>query len=44
MADASSRPQVNAILETSLYVERPTQSVEFYRRIFGSEPLDTDQR
>ena len=45
MADAtSSRPQVNGILETSLYVERPTRSVEFYRRIFGFEPIDTDQK
>ena len=44
MADAtSSRPQVNGILETSLYVGRPTQSVEFYRRVFGFEPIDTDQ-
>src|ERR1700739_4155596 len=44
MADAtSSRPQVNGILETSLYVARPTQSVEFYRRVFGFEPIDTDQ-
>ena len=40
----SSRPQVNGILETSLYVERPTRSVEFYRRIFGFEPIDTDQK
>ena len=39
MADATfSRPQVNGILETSLYVERPAQSVEFYRRVFGFEP------
>ena len=45
MADATScRPQVNGILETSLYVERPTQWVEFYRRIFGFEPIDTEQR
>ena len=36
------RPQVNGILETSLYVERTTQSVEFYRRVFGFEPIDTD--
>lgn len=43
MADAtSSRPQVNGILETSLYVEQPTQSV--YRRVFGFEPIDTDQK
>ena len=39
-----SRPQVNGILETSLYVERPTLSVEFYRRVFGFEPLDSDQK
>src|SRR4051812_22153691 len=45
MADAtSSRPQVNGILETSLYVEGPTQSVEFYRRVFGFKPTDTDQK
>src|SRR5262249_52400569 len=44
MADTSSRPQVNGILETSLYVERPAQSVELYRRVFGFEPIDTDQR
>jgi catechol 2,3-dioxygenase-like lactoylglutathione lyase family enzyme len=44
MSDAtSSRPQVNGILQTSLYVEPPTQSVEFYRRVFGFEPIDTDQ-
>jgi catechol 2,3-dioxygenase-like lactoylglutathione lyase family enzyme len=36
------RPPVNGILETSLYVARPTRSVEFYRRIFGFEPLDLD--
>lgn len=39
----SSRPQVNGILETSLYVERLTQSVEFYRRIFGFDLIDSDQ-
>jgi catechol-2,3-dioxygenase len=43
MADtALRRPQVNGILETSLYVERPTRSVEFYRCVFGFEPIDTD--
>ena len=41
---ASSRPQVNGILETSLYVESPTRSVEFYRRVFGFEPIDIDQK
>lgn len=45
MADAScSRPQVNGILETSLYVEHPSQSVEFYRRVFGFELIDSDPR
>ena len=45
MLDAtSSRPQVNGILETSLYVEHPAQSVEFYRRVFGFEPIDTDEK
>jgi catechol 2,3-dioxygenase-like lactoylglutathione lyase family enzyme len=44
MSDATSiRPQVNGILETSLYVERPTQSVEFYRRVFGFDLIDSDQ-
>ena len=44
MSDATfSRPQVNGILETSLYVERPTQSVGFYRRIFGFEPIDAEK-
>lgn len=37
------RPQVNGVLETSLYVERPTRSVEFYRRVFGFEPIDTNE-
>jgi catechol 2,3-dioxygenase-like lactoylglutathione lyase family enzyme len=41
---ASGRPQVNGILETSLYVESPTRSVEFYRRVFGFEPMDLDQK
>ena len=41
---ASGRPPVNGILETSLYVESPTRSVEFYRRVFGFELIDADQR
>jgi len=45
MAEAGAgRPQVNGILETSLYVERPTRSVEFYRRVFGFEPIDLDPK
>ena len=41
---ATTRPQVNGILETSLYVESPTRSVEFYRRVFGFELIDPDQQ
>ena len=41
---ASRRPQVNGILETSLYVKSPTRSVEFYRRVFGFEPIDLDPK
>jgi len=45
MSDAlSGPPRVNGILETSLYVEHPTRSVEFYRRVFGFELIDTDQK
>jgi catechol 2,3-dioxygenase-like lactoylglutathione lyase family enzyme len=45
MSEATrSRPQVNGILETSLYVERPARSVEFYRRLLGFEPIDVDPR
>ena len=45
MSEATSRrPQVNGILETSLYVEHPRRSVEFYRRVFGFEPIDADQK
>lgn len=37
---ASMPPRVNGILETSLYVESPARSAEFYRRVFGFEPLE----
>ncbi len=41
MADAGfSVPRVNGILETSLYVESAARSAEFYRRVFGFEPLE----
>jgi catechol 2,3-dioxygenase-like lactoylglutathione lyase family enzyme len=40
----SSRPRVNGILETSLYVERLTRSAEFYQRVFGFELIDPDQK
>ena len=35
-------PQVNGILETSLYVESPVRSVDFYRRVFGFELLNPE--
>jgi catechol 2,3-dioxygenase-like lactoylglutathione lyase family enzyme len=37
---ATTPPRVNGILETSLYVESPARSAEFYRRVFGFEPLE----
>ncbi len=44
MADAAStRPEVNGIVESSLYVESVARSVQFYRRVFGFEPIDTDE-
>lgn len=38
------RPTVNGILETSIYVESPTRSVDFYRRVFGFELIVPDQK
>jgi catechol-2,3-dioxygenase len=37
---SSIPPQVNGILETSLYVKSAARSAEFYRRVFGFEPLE----
>ena len=37
---ATIPPRVNGILETSLYVESPARSAEFYCRVFGFEPLE----
>ena len=43
MTDRSpARPTVNGILETSIYVDRPTRSLEFYRRVFGFELIGPD--
>ena len=36
-------PQVNGILETSLYVASAARSAEFYRRVFGFEPLEPNE-
>jgi len=35
-------PQVNGILESSLYVQSAALSAEFYRRVFGFEIIDFD--
>lgn len=35
-------PQVNGILETSLYVQSAARSAEFYRQVFGFEIIDFD--
>jgi catechol 2,3-dioxygenase-like lactoylglutathione lyase family enzyme len=40
---SSIPPRVNGVLETSLYVESPARSAEFYRRVFGFEPLEPNQ-
>jgi catechol-2,3-dioxygenase len=40
MPDAAAKPpNVNGILETSLYVQSAARSAEFYQRIFGFEPI-----
>jgi catechol 2,3-dioxygenase-like lactoylglutathione lyase family enzyme len=38
--NASIRPAVNGILETSLYVQNVAQSLEFYQRVFGFELIE----
>jgi catechol 2,3-dioxygenase-like lactoylglutathione lyase family enzyme len=37
-------PPVGRVLETSLYVDDVARSMEFYRRLFGFEPLLSDDR
>jgi catechol 2,3-dioxygenase-like lactoylglutathione lyase family enzyme len=32
-------PRISGILETALYVRKPLQAAEFYRRLFGFETL-----
>ena len=39
-----SRPSVNRILETSLYVDDLGRSTAFYRRLFGFEVMFQDDR
>lgn len=39
MTQSFRPPSVNGVLETSLYVESAARSAEFYRRVFGFEPL-----
>jgi catechol 2,3-dioxygenase-like lactoylglutathione lyase family enzyme len=44
MPEASSiPPRVNGVLEASLYVESAARSAEFYRRVFGFEPLEPNE-
>lgn len=40
MDEKQSVPAVQAVLETTLYVEDVERSAEFYRRVFGFEALD----
>jgi catechol 2,3-dioxygenase-like lactoylglutathione lyase family enzyme len=43
MPDVTSKPpQVNGVLETSLYVESAARSAEFYRHVFGFEMIHPD--
>lgn len=42
MQTGANPPPVNGILETSLYVASAARSAEFYRRVFGFEPLEPD--
>jgi len=45
MADAATiPPDVNGIVESSLYVDSVARSVQFYKRVFGFEPIDTDEK
>jgi len=37
-------PHVNGILETSLYVGSAARSAEFYRHVFGFEPLEPGEQ
>jgi catechol 2,3-dioxygenase-like lactoylglutathione lyase family enzyme len=37
-------PQITGVLETALYVEDVERSAQFYRDLFGFEPMVQDQR
>jgi len=37
-------PEINGVLETSLYVADMDRSVEFYRQVLGFEPVARDER
>jgi catechol-2,3-dioxygenase len=39
MPASSARPNVNGLLETSLYVQSAARSAEFYQRVFGFQPI-----
>jgi len=38
------RPQLNGVLETSLYVDDVERSKNFYQRVFGFQPMEGDHR
>lgn len=37
-------PRLNGVLETALYVDDLERSLEWYRRLFGFEPIFTNER
>jgi len=37
-------PPLDGVLETALYVDDPNRSAEFYRAVFGFEPIDAGDR
>jgi catechol-2,3-dioxygenase len=39
-----SKPKVNGVMETSLYVKDLEQSTQFYKSLFGFESLFSDER
>jgi catechol 2,3-dioxygenase-like lactoylglutathione lyase family enzyme len=40
----TEKPQIQGVLETSLYVDNLERSAEFYQRVLGFEPMLSDDR
>jgi len=38
------RPRLTGVLETSLYVDDPERSKQFYQRVFDFQPMEGDHR